>query len=57
MPALTASAASKLADGSTLFLDEIANVPLKPAAKLLRVWKRANWNALDPRTPAASARV
>ena len=37
MPRRTARAFFELADESTLFMDEIANVPMNHQAKLLRV--------------------
>src|SRR2546428_7045131 len=48
----------ELADGSTLFLDEIANVPLNLQAKLLRVLETGEMERVgSPHTRRVSARV
>lgn len=48
----------ELADGATLFLDEIANVPLSMQAKLLRVVESGEFEAVgSSRTKRANARL
>jgi DNA-binding NtrC family response regulator len=48
----------ELADGSTLFLDEIANVPLPQQAKLLRVIETGQFEAVgSSRTKHVNARI
>ncbi|MEO7916618.1 MAG: sigma 54-interacting transcriptional regulator, partial [Dokdonella sp.] len=39
----------ELADGGSLFLDEIANIPIAQQPKLLLGWKTVNWNVSDRR--------